>query len=127
MNIQGRTIQKHFQKFDKESHLLILHDEIELTLGKFQFRKPGSSSRGHNGLKSIDGVYKNKFSKLGIGVGKPNGNNIVRHVLGKFSEEELQILDYEVLPKVVEKLEDTIATTLSTLSSKATTLSSKAR
>ena len=108
MNIQGKTVAKHFQQFHKQSHLIILHDDLERDLGKFQFRKPGTSSRGHNGLKSIDGVYKNKYSKIAIGIGRPTSKNVVNYVLLKFDDKEIDILDYEVIPAVVKELEGVI-------------------
>ncbi|KAI5951936.1 hypothetical protein KGF54_005011 [Candida jiufengensis] len=108
MNLQGRPIQKHFQQFHKNSKLVILHDELEQPLGKYQIRKPGTSSRGHNGLKSIDGVYKNKYTKIGIGIGKPSSKNITNYVLSKFDPKEEETLDFDVLPNVVKDLEKMI-------------------
>ncbi|KAI5950423.1 hypothetical protein CANMA_005351 [Candida margitis] len=108
MNLQGRAIRKHFQQFHKKSSLIVLHDDLERELGKIQIRKPGTSSRGHNGLKSIDGMYKNKYSKIAIGIGRPSSKTVTDYVLSKFDAKEQEVLNLVVLPKVVKELERVI-------------------
>ncbi|KAI5960572.1 uncharacterized protein KGF55_004465 [Candida pseudojiufengensis] len=108
MNLQGKPIQKHFQQFHKTSNLIILHDELEQPIGKYQIRKPGTSSRGHNGLKSIDGFFRNKYTKIGIGIDKPKSKSISDYVLSKFDPKQLEVIDFDVLPNVVKDLEKMI-------------------
>ncbi|KAL6449522.1 hypothetical protein SBY92_004435 [Candida maltosa Xu316] len=107
MNLQGKPISRHFNP-GQDSHLIILHDELQVDLGKYQVRKPGTSSRGHNGLKSIDGYFKNKYTKIGVGIGRPTSDSVVTYVMKKFKPDELEIIDWEVLPKCVKSLEDLV-------------------
>ncbi|CAL1185363.1 unnamed protein product [Candida parapsilosis] len=118
MNLQGKIVWKHFQQFRKQSNLIVLHDDLERNLGKFQVRKPGTSSRGHNGLKSIDEVYKNKYEKIAIGIGRPSSKSVTNYVLSKFDAKEQEILDFEVIPKVVKELECKIEADLRRLRSR---------
>ena len=51
--------------------------------------KFGGSSAGHNGISSIDKFIGKDYSRVRIGIGKPNGKaNVVNHVLKDFDEEE---------------------------------------
>ncbi|RLV96590.1 Peptidyl-tRNA hydrolase [Spathaspora sp. JA1] len=110
MNLQGKPVSSQFNKIRKQySQLVILHDELQLDLGKYQIRKPGTSARGHNGLKSINSYLKNDYLKFGIGIGRPNSKQqVVDHVLSKFNLQEQEIIDYDVIPKCVEDLEKLI-------------------
>ena len=109
MNLQGKPIQKHFRKFTSDSQLVILHDELQVDLGKFQLRKPGTSARGHNGLKSINLTIGNNYWKIGIGIGRPNSlgkaSEVLDFVMSKFDPKQLEIIDYEVFPKIVSSIE----------------------
>ena len=92
-----------------KSALVVLHDELQVDLGKYQIRKPGTSSRGHNGLKSIDKYLKNRYFKLGIGIGRPPASqSVVHYVLKNFLLQELDVIDWEVLPKCVKDLENMV-------------------
>ncbi|EGW30480.1 uncharacterized protein SPAPADRAFT_63303 [Spathaspora passalidarum NRRL Y-27907] len=110
MNLQGKPISKHFNHVRKQyPHLVILHDELQVDVGKYQVRKPGTSARGHNGLKSINSYLKNDYIKIGIGIGRPSHRDgVVDHVLSKFDTRELEIIDYDVIPKCVAELEKLI-------------------
>lgn len=113
MNVQGKPIQKHFRKFSSDSQLLILHDELQVELGKFQIRKPGTSARGHNGLKSINLTVGNHYWKVGVGIGRPQTlektSDVLNYVLSKFDPEQLETLDHEVFPKIVLGIEKLLA------------------
>ncbi|CAX45131.1 peptidyl-tRNA hydrolase, putative [Candida dubliniensis CD36] len=120
MNLQGLPISKHFTKQGYgKSALVILHDELQIHLGKYQIRKPGTSSRGHNGLKSIDKYLKNKYFKFGIGIGRPPASqSVVQYVLNEFSVEDLKVIDWKVLPKCVKDLENMVIQDLKSQSGK---------
>ncbi|KAK6459894.1 peptidyl-tRNA hydrolase-domain-containing protein [Scheffersomyces coipomensis] len=108
MNLQGYAISKHYQQFQQEgSKLIILHDELQIAVGKYQIRKPGTSPRGHNGLKSINKFISNdKYTKVAIGIGRPpDKKNVIDYVMTKFKDNELEAIDFEVLPKCLIELE----------------------
>jgi PTH1 family peptidyl-tRNA hydrolase len=56
-------------KADPAKDLLVIHDELDLTLGTFKIRERGSPA-GHNGARSITGALGNQeWLRLRIGVG----------------------------------------------------------
>lgn len=111
MNLQGSPISKVWNHFRQQhpqssSALVILHDEIQIPLGKVQVRRQNTSARGHNGLRSIDKAIGPKYTKIGIGIGKPNHSAIDRFVLSKFSLSELLTLSELSVPQVEAVIEE---------------------
>lgn len=114
MNLQGGVVQKAWSKFQNDFSeyspaLVVLHDEIQLPLGKIQIRVQNTSARGHNGLRSIDSKLGPGYVKISIGIGKPTNGAVDKYVLGKFKENELDILERDSVPKVEKALEDMVA------------------
>lgn len=100
MNLSGEAIKPlmDFYKLSEED-VLIIYDDISLDVGKLRIREKGSAG-GHNGIKSIIlHLGTEVFSRIKVGVGQPKGD-LIKHVLGKFSKEENEILD-KVLDTVV--------------------------
>ncbi len=72
MNESGRSVQPavKFFKVEPES-LLVVHDEVDLELGRLQARLGGGLA-GHNGLRSVaKSLGTPDFTRLRIGVGRP--------------------------------------------------------
>ncbi len=78
-------------------HLLVLHDEIDLSFGRVESRLGGGLA-GHNGLKSLKAELGGAgFQRVRIGVGRPDSTDpeiVSAHVLGRFGErrEEVEAL-----------------------------------
>lgn len=107
MNLQGHWVNKNWQLFSRSQphpHLIIIHDDIQLPLGKVQVRVQGTSARGHNGLRSIDDVIGKTYTKISIGIGKPPNEHVISYVLGKFKHLEQDILQYDVTSQVIDML-----------------------
>lgn len=93
MNLSGESIREaiNFYKLEKEE-VIVIYDDISLEVGKLRIREKGSAG-GHNGIKSIiANMSTDIFPRIKIGVGQPKGD-LVSHVLGKFSKEEVQDLN----------------------------------
>jgi PTH1 family peptidyl-tRNA hydrolase len=69
--------------------ILVVHDDLDLPLGRIRLR-PGGSAAGHKGVQSIiDALGTERFSRLRIGIGRPPGGvDVVDYVLSDFSEDE---------------------------------------
>ena len=90
-----------FYKIDPKD-ILVIHDDIDLPVGKIQL-KLGGSSAGHNGLKDIIlKIWTKDFWRLRIGVDRPVNQNDASHgrstevadyVLGNFKKEEKSLID----------------------------------
>ena len=126
MNNSGLAVKKFIGLKPSKAaleHLVILHDDLDLPLGKVKISF-GSGSGGHKGVESVQKALKTKdFIRIRIGISattptgklkKPKGEEtVVAYVLGKFrpSEQEkvkkakkivadaLEILLAEGLPK----------------------------
>lgn len=95
MNINGVSVAKAASKYlISPEHILLIHDELDKPLGKFGI-KHGGSARGHNGVRScVDCLHTDVMPRLRIGIGRPSGKMPVdRYVLGRFSQEEQNVLD----------------------------------
>jgi PTH1 family peptidyl-tRNA hydrolase len=108
MNLSGHSLRQalQFYKVDVAS-LLVIHDELDLPLGKLQF-KQGGGHGGHNGLRSIsEQLGSSDYARLRFGIGKPPGENakacVVPHVLSGFLAEE-KALEEATLEQAVKAL-----------------------
>lgn len=90
MNLSGESVRAlmDFYKLEEED-LIVICDDINLSVGQVRIRPQGSAG-GHNGIKSIiQHIGTQDFTRIRIGVGgKPEGGDLVKHVLGRFSREE---------------------------------------
>ena len=89
MNNSGICIRELIEYFKIDSeNVIVFHDDLDVDLGKIK-AKFGGSSAGHNGIESIDKFIGKDYSRVRIGIGKPNGkNDAAEHVLNDFDEEE---------------------------------------
>ncbi|MBQ6457286.1 MAG: aminoacyl-tRNA hydrolase [Kiritimatiellae bacterium] len=74
--------------------LLVIHDDIDIALGRLRVRRGGSCG-GHNGVRSIiERLGTQDFARLKLGVGRDGGSDdVIGHVLGKFSPEARKVAD----------------------------------
>lgn len=94
MNLSGNVVQKfiNFYKIDSKD-LLVIHDDLDLPVGKFRI-KINSSSGGHNGIKDIISCLNtNEFVRLKIGISQNRNIDTKDYVLGKFSKSDLEIIE----------------------------------
>ena len=94
MNLSGNAISQ-LVKFYKVSlqNLLVIHDDIDLPLGKLRIRSGGGSA-GQKGMEStIEQIGSNEFPRLRIGIGRPLGRmDVADYVLTPFSGEDKEII-----------------------------------
>jgi PTH1 family peptidyl-tRNA hydrolase len=90
MNCSGDSVAPaaRFYKVTGDD-LIVVHDDIDLPLGRLQLRKGGGTG-GHHGVESIvERLGTEDFVRVRIGVGKPElKEKVVGHVLGGFSADE---------------------------------------
>jgi len=107
MNLSGMAVAALVREFeaDPAKDLLVIHDELDLTLGTLKIRERGSPA-GHNGVRSIIGALASQeWLPLRIGVGPdiPPGATGRRpgkdYLLSPMRKADLTVLD-EVLDRV---------------------------
>ncbi|EDO14409.1 hypothetical protein Kpol_237p5 [Vanderwaltozyma polyspora DSM 70294] len=122
MNHSGLSIKEYLRGrhggAGSLQRMVVVHDELELSIGKIKMRDGGSSNRGHNGLKSVYGEV-GPVTKLGIGIGRPSrsvsagkgggDDDVVEYVLSEMSETERRIIREETVPRVLMLLNDQLA------------------
>ena len=93
MNLSGESIAPVVKYHNATpSDLLVVHDDIDLPLGRIRIREGGSSG-GHNGIKNIiERLGTPDFTRLKLGVGKDK-SDVIGFVLGKFHPESRKVMD----------------------------------
>lgn len=90
MNKSGQSVGEAARYFKlPPSEILVIHDEMDLGLGKAKI-KTGGGSAGHNGIRSIDAHLETPdYRRLRLGVGHPGVKDKVhKHVLSNFSKAD---------------------------------------
>ena len=104
MNNSGICIREliEYFKIDAED-VIVFHDDLDVDFKKIK-AKFGGSSAGHNGIESIDKFIGKEYSRVRVGIGKPeNKIEVSDFVLTNFSEEEKADLK-----KVIENIIDSM-------------------
>ena len=117
MNNSGTCIRELIEYFKiNSSDIIVFHDDLDIEFGKIK-TKFGGSDAGHNGIASLDKFIGKDYSRVRIGIGKPEKIKVNDFVLGDFNEEEKIILD-EISKKIISSLELLIEKKLNLFSSK---------
>ena len=105
MNNSGVCIRELIEYFKIEAEdVIVFHDDLDIDFGKIK-TKFGGSSAGHNGIESIDKFIGKEYSRVRIGIGKPeNKMSVSDFVLNDFSDDEKEHLE-----KITENIIDSIA------------------
>lgn len=118
MNLSGEAVQKilNFYKIqyypldkggkgDLSDTLIVIHDDLDIPLGKFKI-SVDSRSAGHNGVQSIIGSLGTKnFKRIRIGIKTDELLRIPadKFVLQKFKKNELKIIN-SLLPIITKEI-----------------------
>ena len=106
MNLSGESVRSiaDYYKIEPED-IIVAYDDIDLEVGQIRVRRKGSAG-GHNGIKNIiSHLGTNEFPRVKVGVrAKPQGGDLVNHVLGHFSKEDEKKMD-EGLDEAVAAVE----------------------
>ena len=116
MNNSGICIKELIEYFKiNAKDVIVFHDDLDIDLGKVK-AKFGGSSAGHNGIESIDKSIGKDYSRVRVGIGRPqNKTKVNNHVLEDFSENEEErikdITDHivKLVPKLINKEMDTFS------------------
>lgn len=106
MNNSGKSVQAllRFFKIKNMADLIVVHDDLDLELGRVKVEQKGGIS-GHHGIESIiNETGRNDFVKVRVGIGRPQkeGNescyyDITKHyLLSNFSPDEELLLNKSI-------------------------------
>jgi PTH1 family peptidyl-tRNA hydrolase len=92
MNASGEAVGPLVQHYmHAGDQLLILHDDIDLPLGKIRLKRQGGDA-GHRGIRSIIQVLQSgTFLRLRLGIGRPpHKAEVLDYVLSPFAAAEIE-------------------------------------
>jgi PTH1 family peptidyl-tRNA hydrolase len=112
MNESGRAVSLLLRKYRiPVEGLVVIHDDMDLPLGKLRLRKGGSSG-GHKGINSIiSSLGGNDFYRVKLGIGHPTRDRnmesenevVIDYVLSDFNRDEDKIVR-TVISRAVEAI-----------------------
>jgi PTH1 family peptidyl-tRNA hydrolase len=113
MNLSGDSVSRLVRRYEVSlDDLLVVHDDLDLPLGKLRIRRDGGSG-GHKGIESIvSALGSQDFLRLRVGIGLPysaqgstevSDADVVDYVLGDFNPEQKRVID-AVIPTVGEAI-----------------------
>lgn len=104
MNLSGQAVISLMHFYDVATEdLIVVHDDLDLPLGKLRLRSQGSSG-GQKGMGNIiDLLGTSKINRMRIGISNDKQIDTKDYVLGRFSSEDEKVLD-EVLEKGADAL-----------------------
>ena len=110
MNKSGDAVKCLLAKFNATvKDLLVIHDDLDLPLGKLRVRHGGSSG-GHKGVQSIiDCLADTGFTRIRLGISRTDKpKDVINYVLSDFSKDEKEVLQ-EAVGKAAEAAEFLLA------------------
>ena len=107
VNRSGEPVSQLVKRFNISlNDLSVIHDDLDLPLGKIRLSY-GSSSGGHKGIDSIINYLESQnFIRIRVGIGRPaevSEDEIIAYVLSDFTPEQKQAI-VPVIPKVSEAI-----------------------
>ena len=109
MNLSGDAVRNYvnFYKLDV-SDIIVIQDDLDMPLGNLKLLC-NRGDGGHNGIKDIVLKLGSKnFLRVKIGIGKSNLIDTKDYVLGKFKNEDKEVLD-EVFFRLRDIINDYIS------------------
>ena len=118
MNLSGTVVEKYVSFYKIDVHdILIIQDDLDMNFGRVKIVH-NSSSGGHNGIKDIERCLGTKeYTRLKIGIANDKSIDTKDYVLGKFTEEEKNVLQL-VDKNLVNVIDDFCTMSLDRLMSK---------
>jgi PTH1 family peptidyl-tRNA hydrolase len=109
MNASGESVSLLVKRLNISiADLIVIHDDLDLSLGKIRIRFDGSSG-GHKGIDSIiTHLGSQEFCRVRVGIGRPapaddatpdKESAVIDYVLSDFTPEE-RLVTARVIPEV---------------------------
>ena len=104
MNLSGEAVKSLMKYYGLGvEDVIVVHDDLDLPLGKLRLRKSGSSA-GQKGMGNIIDLLGTKdINRIRIGIANDKTLDTKDYVLGRFSKEEKMIMD-EAIDKAAEAI-----------------------
>ena len=108
MNRSGQAVSRLVGKFRVSlDNLIVIHDDLDLPLGKIRLRPKGSAA-GHKGIDSIIAELGSQdFPRIRVGIGRPpitegsdetSEADVIAYVLSDLAPEEKRVITEAISP-----------------------------
>lgn len=102
INLSGEYLKSTERIYGKPERMLVIYDDINISIGEIKQKKESSGTSTHNGVKDVIRHFGNDFDRIRVGIGLPPKDvSLLDHVLGEFNMTELITLN-EALIKAKE-------------------------
>ncbi len=97
MNLSGEAVAPFMKYFNIDvKDLIVVHDDLDLPVGKIRLRQSGSCG-GQNGMRNIiDLLHSQDIKRIRVGIGKDPLIPVVDYVLGKTKFEDLKAYEESI-------------------------------
>ena len=97
MNLSGQAVKSLMKYYDLDvDDVIVVHDDLDLPLGRLRLRKSGSSG-GQKGMGNIIDLLGTKdINRIRIGIANDKTLDTKDYVLGRFTKEDREIIDAAV-------------------------------
>ena len=94
MNLSGMSVSSLMKFYNVPvGDLIVVHDDLDLPVGKLRLRRKGSSG-GQKGMGNIiEQLGTQDINRIRVGISNDKSRDTKDYVLSRFSKEELPILD----------------------------------
>ncbi|KAL8694093.1 MAG: hypothetical protein Q9218_001208 [Villophora microphyllina] len=106
MNVSGKPVFTAWRAFlaslstpEERSlaRMVLVHDELELPIGKIKVREGVTSAKGHNGVKSVMAMLPKgmEMTKVGVGIGRPasrESRDVAAYVMKRMTQTEVDAM-----------------------------------
>lgn len=94
MNLSGDVVIKYVNYYKcLPSDLIVIQDDLDMNVGKYKIMF-NHGDGGHNGIKDIiNKVGTREFYRIKIGISNDKSRDTKDYVLGKFSNEEMKLIN----------------------------------
>lgn len=105
MNLSGEAVLALKNYYDIATEdIIVIHDDMDLPLGKIRIREKGSAG-GQKGMGNIIDLLKtDRIKRIRIGIAHDRSIDTKDYVLGRFAKEELPVME-AAFAKAAEALE----------------------
>jgi len=116
VNLSGKSVSALLRKLElSPTDVLVVHDDLDLPVGRIRIRKGGSSG-GHNGVRSIIAeIGTPDFVRVKIGIGRPSkagslatDSDVKDYVLSDFNIDEKPLIQ-RAIERAAEAVECLLA------------------
>ena len=94
MNLSGTSVKSLMKFYNIETQdLIVVHDDLDLPVGKLRLRMSGSSG-GQRGMGNIIDLLGSKdINRIRVGISHDKNYDTVDYVLGKFNKEDSLLIN----------------------------------